>query len=221
VAKFDLVIFDCDGVLVDSERIANAVFAKVLNEECGFSLTLEDMFETFVGRSAAQCMEIVGHMLGAEPPAGLQERYENDINAALRESVTAVAGIEQALAGIAVPYCVASSGSHEKMRATLSAANLFELMEGKLYSTADVARGKPFPDVFLHAARRMGCADPRRCLVIEDSPPGVAGGVAAGMVVFGYAELMDEQRLMDAGAHRIFRNMAGLADEMLAYERAP
>ncbi|MFT5174421.1 MAG: beta-phosphoglucomutase-like phosphatase (HAD superfamily), partial [Gammaproteobacteria bacterium] len=164
MASFDLVIFDCDGVLVDSERIANEVFAKVLNEECGFTLELSDMFEIFVGHSLAQCMQIIERMLGAKPPAGLQQRYTDEINAALSESVTAVAGIEQALAQLTIPYCVASSGSYEKMHITLGRAKLLELMLGKLHSTADVARGKPFPDIFLHAARTMGATDPRRCL---------------------------------------------------------
>jgi len=219
VANFDLVIFDCDGVLVDSERISNEVFAKVLHEECGFSLNLDDMFEIFVGHSAEQCLRIIEQMLGAKPPAALEARYNDDINAALEESVTAVAGIEQALAEIALPYCVASGGTHEKMHTTLGKANLLGLMEGKLHSTSDVARSKPFPDVYLHAARSMGCVDPSRCLVIEDSPLGVAGGVAAGMVVFGYAALMKEQRLLDAGARHTFKDMANLANEIIAYER--
>jgi beta-phosphoglucomutase-like phosphatase (HAD superfamily) len=107
VASFELVIFVCDGVLVDSERIANEVFAKVLNEECGFVLDLDDMFDTFVGHSSAQCMQTVERMLGAKPPAGLEQRYKHEINAALKESVTAVPGIE-------LQYCVASSGSYEK-----------------------------------------------------------------------------------------------------------
>lgn len=220
MAGFELVIFDCDGVLVDSERMANEVFANILNEECGFSLSLQDMFDTFVGRSAAQCMEIIEQMYGREPPAGLAQRYENEINAALRESVTAVDGIEQVLAQINVPWCVASSGSYEKMNTTLGKANLLDRMQGKLFSTSDVARGKPFADIYLHAAKQMGCDDPQRCLVIEDSPVGVSGAVAADMVVFGFAQLMREQRLIDAGAHRIFKQMANLLDEITAWEQS-
>ncbi|MFT5445917.1 MAG: HAD superfamily hydrolase (TIGR01509 family) [Gammaproteobacteria bacterium] len=227
MAGFELVIFDCDGVLVDSERIANEVFAKILHEECGLSLSLQDMFDTFVGRSAAQCMEIIEQMYGREPPARLAQRYESEINAALRESVVAVEGVEQALAEIDLPCCVASSGSYAKMRTTLGKANLLERMEGKLFSTSDVTRGKPFADIYLHAASEMGCTDPRRCLVIEDSPVGVSGGVAAGMVVFGFAQLMREQLLIDAGAHRIFKNMENLVGEITAwkpsgaFERSP
>ncbi|RLD06303.1 MAG: hypothetical protein DRI65_07055 [Chloroflexota bacterium] len=111
---FDLIIFDCDGVLVDSERIANQVFAKILNEECGLSFDQEDMFDTFVGHSSAQCMQIIELMLGTKPPSGLEQRYKNDINLALQESITAVDGIEKALSEITLPCCVASSGSYDK-----------------------------------------------------------------------------------------------------------
>ena len=212
--NFELIIFDCDGVLVDSERIANEVFAKVLKEECGIALTLDDMFEIFVGHSSSQCMEIIEEMLGEEPPSGLEERYKNDIVFALRSSVTPINGIGRAIAEISIPYCVASSGSYEKMHTTLGKTNLLQLFEDKLYSTSDVSRGKPFPDIYLHAAQNMGVSDPSRCLVIEDSPLGVKGGVSAGMTVFGYSELMSETRLLDAGAHHTFDNMELLASEI-------
>ncbi len=97
MSAFELIIFDCDGVLVDSERIANEVFAAVLNEECGFSLSLDDMFQKFVGHSSSQCMEIIEDMFGKAPPPNLEQRYKEEINQALSTSVTAVAGIETAL----------------------------------------------------------------------------------------------------------------------------
>ncbi|MFT5578633.1 MAG: HAD superfamily hydrolase (TIGR01509 family) [Paraglaciecola psychrophila] len=212
--NFELIIFDCDGVLVDSERIANEVFAKVLNEEFGFSLSLEDMFQTFVGHSSSQCMGIIKEMLGKEPPSHLEKRYKDEINDALSNSVTAVSGIEQAIDEISIPFCVASSGSHEKMHTTLGKTKLLKHFEGRLYSTSDVKRGKPHPDVYLHAAHKMGVSDPSRCLVIEDSPLGVKGGASAGMSVFGYTELMDERRLLEAGADHIFNNMYNLANEI-------
>lgn len=217
MSKFELVIFDCDGVLVDSERIANQVFAQILNEECGFSLSLKDMFQTFVGHSSSQCMDIIESMLGKKPPQGLEERYKHEINLALSGSVEKVVGIEKAIADIAFPYCVASSGSHEKMRTTLGATNLLHHFEGLLHSTNEVKRGKPFPDVYLYAAKQMGITDPTKCLVIEDSPLGVQGGVAAGMTVFGYTELMDKKRLINAGAHHTFQDMAYLNNEINAF----
>jgi HAD superfamily hydrolase (TIGR01509 family) len=207
---FDLVIFDCDGVLVDSERVANQVFASVLREVCGLEFTLEDMFDTFVGHSKAQCLEKIEAMIGEPPPDELERRYREDINQALASSVQAVDGIEAVIGRLALPYCVASSGSHDKMRLTLGKTGLRTYFEGNIFSTSEVERGKPHPDIYLYAAERMGASDPARCLVIEDSPLGVTGAVAAGMRVFGFADLMPEHKLREAGAHKVFRRMADL-----------
>ena len=219
MSDFDLVIFDCDGVLVDSERIANEIFAQIIFEECGLKFTQQQMFDTFVGRSMTQCMAIINQEFDCNLPANLAHRYDNDINNALQESVVAVNGIEQALQEIGIPYCVASSGSYEKMNITLKKSGLLPHFSGKLHSASEVARGKPHPDIYLYAARNMGFDDPSRCLVIEDSPTGVTGGVAAGMVVFGYAELMKEQKLQDAGAHFTFKDMGKLASYITDYKR--
>lgn len=208
--KFELVIFDCDGVLVDSERIANEIFADILNRECGLSLTLADMFDIFVGHSSQQCMDILRTMLGREPPEGIEDRYKNEINSALGSGVAAVEGIDLVLQSLTMPYCVASSGSHEKMRTTLGKTGLISRFQGSLFSTSDVARGKPFPDVYLHAAKMMGISDPEKCLVIEDSPLGVKGAIAAGMTAFGFSALMDEKKLLSAGAHHTFHRMTDL-----------
>ena len=207
---FDLVIFDCDGVLVDSERVANEVFARVLDEVCGLQFTLDDMFDTFVGHSRAQCLQKIEAMTGYPPPAELDQRYQRDINAALEKTVQAIDGIEDVLRQLQVPCCVASSGSHEKMRMTLGKTGLMRFVEGKVFSTSDVERGKPHPDIYLHAARSMGVTDPARCVVVEDSPIGVTGAVAAGMRVFGFAELMPAERLHAAGAHHVFHRMHDL-----------
>ena len=207
---FDLIIFDCDGVLVDSERVANRVFAEILKDVCGLELSLADMFDRFVGHSQAQCLEIVETLTRRPAPAELAERYQQDINQALIDSVEAVAGIEQALEKIGIPYCVASSGSYEKMELTLGKTNLQRFFGENIYSTSDVERGKPFPDIYLHAAQSMGECEPKRCLVIEDSPIGVTGAVAAEMTVFGFADLMPAQKLIAAGAHHIFKQMSQL-----------
>jgi HAD superfamily hydrolase (TIGR01509 family) len=207
---FDLVIFDCDGVLVDSERVANEVFARVLDEVCGLKLTLDDMFDTFVGHSRLQCLRKVEDMIGEPPPAELDLRYQRDINDALRQTVQAIDGIGDVLDSLPLPYCVASSGSHDKMRMTLGKTGLMRFFENNIFSTSDVERGKPHPDIYLHAARSMGVADPARCLVVEDSPIGVNGAVAASMRVFGFAELMPAHRLREAGAHHVFDRMHDL-----------
>jgi HAD superfamily hydrolase (TIGR01509 family) len=210
--SFDLIIFDCDGVLVDSERVANEVFAQVLEEVCGLKFTLDDMFDTFVGHSRAQCLQKVEAMIGEPPPAELDLRYQRDIDDALKQTVQAIDGIETVLQTLKLPYCVASSGSHDKMKMTLGKTNLMGYVEGNIFSISDVERGKPHPDIYLHAAHTMGFDDPSRCAVVEDSPIGVTGAVAAGMRVFGFAELMPAQRLHEAGAHHVFDRMQDLPD---------
>ncbi len=207
---FDLVIFDCDGVLVDSERVANRVLAEALRELCGLDFSLEQMFDNFVGHSKAQCLDKIAQMLGRPPPEELERRYREEIDAALAVSLEAVRGIEAVLSSLSLPSCVASSGSHDKMRLTLGKTGLHDYFAGRIYSACEVERGKPHPDLYLHAAARMGQVEPGRCLVIEDSPVGVAGGRAAGMTVFGYAELMPAHKLEAAGAHRIFTDMTDL-----------
>lgn len=205
----ELVIFDCDGVLVDSEIITNRVFASMLNE-LGIPVTIDDMFEQFVGRSMAQCLELVAALLGHEVPNDFVQEYYARTRASLETELKAVSGIELVLDALKVPYCVASSGGHEKMRITLGITGLLPRFEGKLFSVSEVANGKPAPDVFLYAASKFGIS-PAACAVVEDTPTGVAAGVAAGMVVFGYSALTPARRLSDAGAHYIFSKMSELS----------
>lgn len=129
--RFDLIIFDCDGVLVDSERVSNEVFAGVLEEVCGLRFTLEDMFDTFVGHSRDQCLQKIETLIGEPPPPELDQRYQQDINRVLAESVAAIDGIETVLEKLALPYCVASSGSHEKMKMTLGKTDLMRFFLAK------------------------------------------------------------------------------------------
>ncbi len=214
---FDLIIFDCDGVLVDSESVANAIFARVLEEECGLHFSLEEMFDRFVGRSQAQCLQIVEDLTGEIPPSGLADRYKREINLELANSVVAVNGIETVLQHIDIPYCVASSGSHDKMKTTLGKTGLAKYFSDNIFSSSEVAQGKPHPDIYLYAADSMGVLEPAHCLVIEDSPIGVKGAVAAGMTVFGYAELMKAEKLHAEGAHLTFDKMGKLIREIHGY----
>ncbi|MEO7205506.1 MAG: HAD family hydrolase [Steroidobacteraceae bacterium] len=206
--RFGLVIFDCDGVLVDSELITNRVFARMLNE-LGITVTLEDMFEQFVGRSMPQCLEIITKMLGRPLPQHFVDEYQTRSAAALRSELKAVPDIETVLTAIRLPYCVASSGTHQKMQTTLGITGLLPQFRGKMYSVTEVGQSKPFPDVFLHAARQQGVV-PAECAVIEDTPTGVRAGAAAGMTVFGYCALTPRQRLIEAGAHHTFERMRDL-----------
>ena len=201
----DLIIFDCDGVLVDSERLTNTVFAEMLNE-LGLSLTLEDMLDKFVGNSMTTCQEMIKEMLGRPVPEDFVEQYRMRARKALESNLKPVNGVEEALRRIQVPYCTASSGDHEKMRMTLGITGLLPYFEGKLFSVTEVARGKPHPDVFLYAAEQMG-AEPRRCVVVEDTSIGVVAGVAAGTRVFGYTGTMSADKLINSGASLVFSDM--------------
>ena len=213
-----LVIFDCDGVLVDSEVITNRVFAEMLGE-LGMHFTLPDMFERFVGRSMTQCCELIAELLQRPVPAGFVEQFHSRASAALGAELKAVAGVEATLDVLdaqRVPYCVASNGTREKMRLTLAHTGLLPRFEGKRFSVDQVAQGKPAPDLFLLAARTLDVT-PARCCVIEDTPTGVTAGVAAGMQVLGYCALMPAQRMSAAGAHRTFTSMSELPALILDY----
>ena len=181
--RFDLVIFDCDGVLVDSERLIVKVEAQICQER-GWGLTEEDVIREFVGLSdaamRARLSELVGQVLPDDWDAAYTERYRE----ALAQDLEAVEGAAQAVdaierAGLAT--CVASSGSHQKMALTLGKTGLLHRFAGRIFSATDpeVATGKPAPDLFLHAAERM-CTDPSRCAVVEDSPFGLVAALAAG-----------------------------------------
>ncbi len=212
---FDLVIFDCDGVLVDSERISSRVFALLLNE-IGLSFTQSEMIETFMGNSMGRCVEIITERLGAVPPNDLLERYHAAMRVALVQELQPVEGIVallDALDAAGVPYAVASNGEHSKMETTLGVTKLLQRFDGRRFSSMDVARPKPAPDLFLLAAGRLGVA-PARCVVIEDSPLGVRGAAAAGMTVIGYADLMPADRLRDAGAHVVVDHLAALYEPL-------
>ena len=217
--SWDLVIFDCDGVLVDSEPISNRVFTEML-VAIGLDTTPEQAMHDFVGRSMASCLAIVAERLGRPVPDDFERTMQARTFAEFRASLGAVPNVItvlDALDAAGVRTCVASSGSHEKMRTTLGITGLLPRFDGRLFSATEVARGKPHPDLFLHAARAMG-AEPSRCAVIEDSPVGVRAGVAAGMTVFGFAARGQHEALAEAGAV-VFDDMTRLPD-LLAVQDA-
>jgi HAD superfamily hydrolase (TIGR01509 family) len=208
VTPFDLVIFDCDGVLVDSELVSNRIFAEMLGE-LGLAVSIDFLFERFVGHSMAYCLDLVRGMLGRDVPAGFLAEYRERTRLAFVEELQPVAGIHEVLAALTCPSCVASSGDHTKMRATLGLTGLLGRFEGRLFSATQVSKGKPAPDVFLFAAAKMG-AVPERVAVVEDTPVGVTAGSAAGMTVFGYSARTPASRLRDAGAAVVFTAMHDL-----------
>jgi HAD superfamily hydrolase (TIGR01509 family) len=194
--RFDLVIFDNDGVLVDSEWHANGILADLLTE-FGLPCTREDCMREYIGSTLTRVREIAEARLGRSLPGELEERYHERLFDAFRTKLTPVPGVAQALERIATPTCVASSGTHERIRLALTTTGLLPRFEGRIFSAQDVARGKPEPDLFLHAARSLG-ATPERCAVIEDSPLGVAAANRAGMIAFGFARMTATERLRDA-----------------------
>jgi HAD superfamily hydrolase (TIGR01509 family) len=209
MARFDLVIFDCDGVVVDSERVVHAVFGSFIRS-LGVHMSEADLHENFLGRRLAECMTIVEERSGKAAPAGALERYCAERDRVLREQVQPVAGIREVLEALTIPYCIASSGDHGKMRLTLGATKLMPFFEGRLFSATEVPNGKPAPDVFLYAAERMGAAA-ARTVVIEDSVNGVLAGCAAGMTVLGFAGLTPAAKLCAAGAEHLFEDMRELS----------
>ena len=183
--SISLVIFDCDGVLVDTERIAVRIDVIVL-AELGWPMTEAEVVERFMGRSDEEMTADIEAHLGRRLPASWEEPFRHLYRQAFEAELEPVAGVVAALDAIPIPTCVASSGTHEKIRFTLGLTGLYERFAGRIFSVSDVARGKPAPDLFLHAAARMG-VPPAQCAVVEDSRYGVEAARAAGMRAFGYA----------------------------------
>ncbi len=187
--KPSLVIFDCDGVLVDSERLASVVLSAVLSEY-GLDLSSREVEQLFRGRSLADCMRQIeatlGRPLGDNFLAVLNNRTYDQFKRELRP-IPGAREVVHKLERMGVQSCVASSGSHEKIELTLSLTGLLSHFRGRIYSATEVPRGKPAPDLVLHAAR---CAQvpPRECVVIEDSRVGAEGALSAGMAVLGFVD---------------------------------
>jgi len=204
-SPFELLILDCDGVVVDSERITTRVLFEMLGE-LGVSIELADLELKFTGHTFARTVELVAELLAAPLPRDFAAEYRDRTFAAMEAELKPVPGIERALDQIKVPYCIASNGPHAKMRKTLGLTSLLSRFEGRLFSSADVARGKPYPDLYLFAARHFGIR-PSACLVVEDSASGVVAALAAGMRVYGFSGSTPDARLLEAGAHKTFRRM--------------
>jgi HAD superfamily hydrolase (TIGR01509 family) len=206
---FDLVVFDLDGVLVDSEPIANRVLAAHL-ARLGVPVDLEATMRLFTGLSLPSCYALVRERFGIAVPDGFTAALQAETFARYRDELRPVPGVVAALARIALPKCVASSSEPEKIRLSLELTGLGAHFNGYLFSALEVARGKPHPDLFLHAARRMGAA-PARTAVVEDSLPGIAAGRAAGMTVFAYGGAAHADRAaLGASGARLFDDMAEL-----------
>jgi HAD superfamily hydrolase (TIGR01509 family) len=201
------VIFDCDGVLVDTELISNTVLAGLLTQ-AGLPTTLEECLRDYRGRSMTSVVELATQRHGVAPPGDIAERYYAETKVVFTRELQPVAGVVAALDRIALPSCVASSGPHHKMEVTLRRTGLWQRFEGRIFSASEVQRGKPAPDLFLHAARAMGF-DPPTTAVVEDSVPGVEAARAAGMRALAFARDTDAGALAAAGGEP-FADMAEL-----------
>jgi HAD superfamily hydrolase (TIGR01509 family) len=210
---YDLIIFDCDGVLVDSEVISCRVHAEILTRH-GYPITAEQVRERFLGRSARDSNLEVERELGRPLPAAYDPERREALLQALAAATEAIPHIHDTLDAIDVPMCVASSGAHEKIFTTLSRAGLYTRFAPHIFSASQVKMSKPAPDLFLFAAERMG-AEPARCFVVEDSVSGVTAARAAGMTVVGFTGGShcrdgDGPRLLKAGAAAVIDDMRAL-----------
>jgi len=184
-----LVIFDCDGVLVDTEPLANASFSRALRAQ-GLDWSPEETIRRLMGLSLKSCIEICEAELGRKLPDDFLEKMQASTYQSFRDApLQPIAGVKEAIVAVqeaGCETCVASSGSPEKMRFTLGLTGLWDLFDGRIFSASQVPRGKPFPDLFLHAAIAMD-VQPFDCVVVEDSVPGVRAARSAGMRALAYA----------------------------------
>jgi HAD superfamily hydrolase (TIGR01509 family) len=213
--SLDLIIFDCDGVLVDSEVISCRAHAETLTRH-GYPITEEQVLERFLGRSMRHSILEIESELGRRLPDDFNSQVYSEIFRLFAISLQATPHIAETLARITEPVCVASSGPPEKISNSLSHVGLYQRFAPHIFSAVQVSRGKPAPDLFLFAAERMQ-AEPARCLVIEDSLAGIEGAIAAGMTVLGFHGGSHcgpgyGDRLLAAGATAIFDDMRQLPD---------
>ncbi|MGE0116935.1 MAG: HAD family hydrolase [Dongiaceae bacterium] len=215
----DLVIFDCDGVLVDSEIVSFAAEAEVL-AEFGIDLPAEKLVERFLGMSSTTAFAVLEKEYGLRLPADFAARCRQHVLEAFERKLQPIPGIADLLDGLPQRRCVASSSEPARIRHSLTLAGILHHFDPHIFSAVQVARGKPAPDLFLFAAAQMGAA-PARCLVIEDSPPGVTGARAAGMAVLGFTGgghclPGHGETLRAAGAAEVFGSMRELAARLKA-----
>ncbi len=203
-----LVIFDCDGVLVDSEPITNQVFLDILQ---GYGLSIP--YEEFVAKYVGSGMSVVKALLLQRHQFTLPDDFFSTFNAlsveALGKNLQAIGNVEKAIDALTVPFCLASNSSPEKVSLMLKKAQLFERFDGKIFTSSMVAAPKPAPDIYLHAAKASGVSA-EHVLVIEDTHIGVNAAVAAGMNVFGYTGTFPAEKLINAGASNTFSDMKDL-----------
>ena len=214
--KFEAVLFDCDGVLADSEPITNGVLRDRLAER-GWVLTVAQCMQQFVGKAVKDEAALIAERTGEAVTEAWLEDFRNRRNTALLAGVTAIANVHEAVRDVHARYgariACASGADRFKVELMLRKLDLMDYFEGRVFSGYETPRSKPFPDVYLAAAAALG-VNPQRCTVVEDTVPGVTAGVAAGATVFAYLPAgtlhVDAAALRQAGAHHVFADMAEL-----------
>lgn len=207
------VIFDCDGVLVDSEMIGNRVLLS-MSREHGLEISLEEWVRKFKGRSLSDCFLQIEKAINKKLPEHFEKEYRRQSFEAFKKEIRPVEGVREFIESLNVPFCVASSGPQAKIRLNLTATGLIDLFENKIFSCYDIQSWKPEPDIYLHAASEMGYRV-EDCIVIEDSTPGVIAAKSGGFRVYGYAHESNEQELESAGAI-VFNSYAALTNLLKA-----
>jgi HAD superfamily hydrolase (TIGR01509 family) len=211
--QVDLVIFDCDGVLVDSEVISCRAHAETLTRH-GYPITADQVLVRFLGVSDREARMTIEAELGRSLPDDFELQVKQATLQFYADDLRTIPHVDEVIAAIGLPKCVASSGTPEKIRHGLTCAGLFDQLAPHIFSATQVQRGKPAPDLFLFAAGQMATS-PSRCLVIEDSVPGITGALAAGMTVLGFhggshCRPGYDDRLRAAGAALTFEDMREL-----------
>ncbi|TCN54627.1 HAD family hydrolase [Flavobacterium circumlabens] len=192
------IIFDCDGVLVDTEKIGNGILLEMAAEH-GFEMKLEDAYRDFNGRNLKECFLHIESAIAKKLPENFENEYRQRSFEAFRTQVKPMEGVLSFLNSLKIPYCVASSGPVDKIRLNLEVAGLLDKFENKIFSSYEINSWKPDPGIFLHAAKEMGF-EVEDCIVVEDSKAGVAAGNKGGFKVYGFANGYNDEDLQKEGA---------------------
>jgi HAD superfamily hydrolase (TIGR01509 family) len=200
--KYKCIIFDCDGVLVDSEKISAQVFQKMVSE-LGCDLDFETVLEQITGTSMKENLKFFTEKVGHDLPENFESEFRSRSYEAFKTELKPVKGIHSILNKITVPYCTASSGPQKKIRLNLTTASLIDKFDNNIFSSYDIGSWKPEPDIYLYAAKQMGF-QPHECAVIEDSIAGVKSAIAGGFDVFGYVKKENKEAFEELGATVFF-----------------
>lgn len=192
------IIFDCDGVLVDTEKIGNGILLEMASEH-GFEMHIEDAYRNFNGRNLKDCFRHIEEAIDQKLPDSFEAEYRQKSFEAFKTKVKPMEGVVDFIEKLKIPYCVASSGPVEKIRLNLEVAGLLDKFEDKIFSSYQINSWKPEPGIFLHAAKEMGF-DVKDCIVLEDSKAGVKAGISGGFKVYGFANGFNNDDLEDEGA---------------------